>query len=192
MKLFNFFNIGEKMRMFYSFLIGTLVLIGCAHVQVDAPKDPIKMDISMRLDVYQHVVKDIDDIENLVNGKEADAAKKLSDIIVPPAHADDMNPALREAALRRKDRLAEISSLEASGVIGEDKSALLALRGSSPQADSLIAQENSDRLIIYRSIAAQNGTPVEEVQKLYAQRLQAKAPSGTAIEKSNGEWIVKR
>ena len=179
------------MRMFYSFLIGTLVLIGCARIQVDAPKDPIKMDISMRLDVYQHVVKDIDDIENLVSGEKSSTAKKLSDIIVPQAHADDMNPAVREAALRRKDRLAQISSLEARGVIGENKSALLALRGSAAEAGSLIAQENSDRLMIYQSIAAQNGTPIEEVQKLYVQRLQANAPSGTAIEKSNGEWTIK-
>lgn len=179
------------MRMFYSFLIGTLVFMGCAHVQVDAPKDPIKMDITMRLDVYQHVVKDIDTIENLVSGEQSSAAKKLSDIIIPPAHAEDMDPAVREAALRRKDRLARISSLEASGVIGEDKSALLVLRGSSPEAGSLIDQENSDRLIIYRAIASQNGTPMEEVQKLYVQRLQANAPSGTPIEKSNGEWTTK-
>lgn len=179
------------MRMFYSLLIGTFVLIGCAHVQVDAPKDPIKMDITMRLDVYQHVVKDIDDIENLVSGEKSSAAKKLSDLIIPPAHAEDMNPAVREAALRRKDRLAQVSSLEASGVLGEDRSALLALRGSASEAGSLIDQENSDRLIIYRAIASQNGTPIEEVQRLYVQRLQANAPSGTPIETSSGEWTTK-
>ena len=179
------------MRMFYSFLIGTLVLMGCAHVQVEAPKDAIKMDITMRLDVYQHVVKDIDDIENLVSGEKSTAAKKLSDIIIPSAHAEDMDPVVREAALRRKDRLGQIDSLEASGVIGEDKSAFLALRGSASEASALITQENSDRLIIYRSIASQNGTPVEEVQRLYVQRLQANAPSGTPIETSNGEWTTK-
>ena len=30
--------------------------VGCAKVQVQAPKEPIKVDITMRLDVYQHVV----------------------------------------------------------------------------------------------------------------------------------------
>ena len=178
------------MRMFYPFLIATLILVGCAHVQVDAPKDPIKMDISMRLDVYQHVVKDIDDIENLVSGEKSSAAKKLSDIIIPPAHADDLDPAVRDAALRRKDRLAQLSALESSGTVGESKSALLTPKGAGAPND-LISQENDDRLIIYRSIATQNGTALEEVQKLYAQRLQANAPSGTPIETPNGEWTTK-
>ena len=60
---------GSRARLALSMgVVGSLVLGGCASVQVNAPKEPIKMDISMRLDVYQHVVKDIDDIESIVAG----------------------------------------------------------------------------------------------------------------------------
>jgi len=38
--------------------MGVFLTVGCAKVQVQAPKEPIKVDISMRLDVYQHVEKD--------------------------------------------------------------------------------------------------------------------------------------
>ncbi len=177
------------MKMLYTFLMAALIGFGCATVQVQAPKDPIKMDITMRLDVYQHVVNDIDEIENLVSGTPE--KKKLSDILVPPAHAADLNPAVKDAAMRRKERLPQIESLEAAGVLGEDMSALLVVRQASPEAESLAAQENSDRMVIYRSIAEQNGTSVGEVQKLYVQRLQANAPAGTPVQTPGGEWTSK-
>ena len=51
-------------------------------------------------------------------------------------------------------------------------------------------------MIIYKEIAASNMISVEEVQKLYATRLQEDAPSGTPIEvysESSGsyQWKVK-
>ena len=51
-------------------------------------------------------------------------------------------------------------------------------------------------MIIYKSVAAKNNTPVEEIKKVYAQRLQADAPSGTPIEVLNPataayEWKKK-
>ena len=78
-------------------VIGVLVLTGgCASVQVQAPKDPIKMDISMRLDVYQHVSKDIDNIESIVGSK---AMAWLGDLFVTTAYADEatLAPAATEA-----------------------------------------------------------------------------------------------
>jgi uncharacterized protein YdbL (DUF1318 family) len=50
--------------------------------------------------------------------------------------------------------------------------------------------ENSDRMTIYQSVAKKNGSSVEEVQSLYAKRLQADAPAGTPIETESG-WIIK-
>ncbi len=44
------------------FLAGIFVMLGCARVSMVAPKEAIKLDVAMRLDVYQHVVKDIDSI----------------------------------------------------------------------------------------------------------------------------------
>ena len=62
--------------------------------------------------------------------------------------------------------------------------------------EALVKAENSDRMEIYRGVAKNNGTSVEEVQALYAKRLQADAPVGTPVEtvdESTGasRWEVK-
>jgi len=40
------------MRILLSLMMFLAVGLGCARVSVQAPKDPIKVDISMRLDIY--------------------------------------------------------------------------------------------------------------------------------------------
>ena len=178
------------MRLFLTLLLAVYFCLGCARMQVGGTKEPIKMDISMRLDIYQHVQKDIDDIESIVSGakedKKAGDKQSLLGMIVGEAYAqDDLSPELEQAALRRKDRLTELSSWEEKGVIGENKNGFVEIRnsqGADSSVSQIVSAENSDRMIIYQSIAKKNGTLVAEVQKLYAKRLQQNAPSGTPIE----------
>jgi uncharacterized protein YdbL (DUF1318 family) len=171
--------------------VGIIFGLGCARVRVEAPKDPIKVDISMRLDVYQHVAKDIDDIENIVSGGQgAPAAKgpqsRLSFFVGTAFAEGGLDPQVEQAALRRRDRKPELDSWEAKGVIGENKSGLVEIKGVAEAGASALGQaENADRMTIYQSIAQKNGTSVEEVQKLYAKRLQNDAPAGTPIEVAN-------
>ena len=78
------------------------VTIGCAHIKVDAPKEPIKLDVTMRLDIYQHIQSDIDDIENMVSGsgKKANVKGKQSflSLLIATAHAEDgLGPKVQEA-----------------------------------------------------------------------------------------------
>jgi uncharacterized protein YdbL (DUF1318 family) len=185
-------------------LVSLIFAVGCARVQVSAPKEPIKVDISMRLDVYQHVEKDIDDIEDIVSGGSQEPESKIGPnllgFFVTEAYADDgLSFEVEQAALSRRARLSELHSWLSKGVLGENKSGLVEIRNSS-QADSsvqaLVNAENSDRMVIYKGVANKNGTSVEEVQKLYAKRLQDDAPSGTPIEalnESSGsyQWKVK-
>jgi hypothetical protein len=56
------------MKMIYLAVMILFLSVGCARVRVEAPKEAIKLDISMRLDIYQHVAKDIDAIEDIVSG----------------------------------------------------------------------------------------------------------------------------
>ena len=170
-----------------------LAFVGCATVKVQAPKEPIKVDISMRLDVYQHVQKDIDAIEDIVTGA-GDTSKPQSfmGFLTATAYAQNLSPELENAALRRKARYNELTSLEAAGVVGETRDGLVAVRGSSDaRVEQLVKDENQDRMIIYDEIAFKNGTSVEDVQKIYAERLQQSAPSGTPIETKNGTWETK-
>lgn len=190
-----------------SFLYICFVLIlafGCARVKVEAPKEPIKVDISMRLDVYQHVLKDIDAIENIVSGtknevKIPDDNRSFLGYFVSCAYAQEyLSPEVEEAALRRKNRYNEIISLEEKGIIGENKDGLIEIRDSSDGSFSrgFIKAENDDRMVIYNSLAKKDNIPVEEIQKIYAARLQKDAPAGTPIEvfnQSSGafEWKIK-
>lgn len=183
-------------------LAGLVMSMGCARVRVEAPKDPIKVDISMRLDVYQHVEKDIDAIENIVSGSEEKPQSKtyqnIMNFFVADAHAEEgLTPEVEQAALRRKDRHSELVSLKGRGIVGENRSGLVEIR-MSDKADAsvavLVQAENNDRMVIYRGVAEKNGTSIEEVQKLYAQRLQRDAPGGTPIEVPGGsgfEWKIK-
>ena len=172
-------------------------LIGCASVEVKAPKDPIKMDIAMRLDVYQHVVKDADDIENIVEGRSAKPATTVSSLggwLVENAYADDggLSPDATQAAYRRRDRRDELTAFEIQGILGEGRAGLVVERSSGiTKAQSLMNAENSDRMIIYRAIAQKNGSAVEAVQKVYTERLRDGLPHGAAYQNPDGSWTTK-
>lgn len=185
------------MKIFILLLVGLLSWLGCARVQVQAPKDPIKLDISMRLDVYQHVEKDIDDIESIVSGS---GDQGFLNIFVKEAYAaEGLSPEVEQAALRRRDRRPALVSWQEKGVIGENKSGLLEIRDSAKAGEetrALVNAENNDRMVIYQSVARKNGTSVDDVKKLYAKRLQEDAPAGAPIEvfkeaNSSYEWKIK-
>lgn len=186
--------------------LGILVSMGCARVRVEAPKDPIKVDISMRLDIYQHIEKDIDAIEDIVSGAQKQETnpgngQSLLNYLCSVAYAEEgLSPEVQEAALRRKDRYVELKSLMSDAIIGENKSGLLELRDKKLGGESvaeLIQAENSDRIIIYKSVAQKNNSSVEAVQELYAKRLQKDAPLGTPLEVYDGGsskfvWRIKQ
>lgn len=169
-----------------------IIAIGCARVQVVAPKDPIKVDIAMRLDVYQHVEKDINAIESIVTGKKpVGMLQSVLNHFVGTAYADDgFSAEAEEAAMRRRARYQDLVSAESRGDIGETNKGFVVSR-SNASVNNLVSAENSDRMIIYRSISNKNGAPLGEVQKLYAMKLQSSAPSGTPIEQASGEWLTK-
>lgn len=180
------------MRILISLLAVLAMGLGCARVSVQAPKDPIKVDISMRLDIYQHIESDIDKIENMVTGDAAKGPHSFLNLLVTDAYADEgLSPDVQAAALRRKERRSELAELQAKGILGENKLGLVELRKAGAKIAFPINDENNDRLIIYRAVAEKNGSSVQDVQKIYAKRLQADAVSGTPIEVNGQGWIIK-
>lgn len=191
------------MKRFIITLAAVVFVIGCAKLSVQGTKEPIKVDISMRLDVYQHVEKDIDAIEGIVSGEKGknEDKDKLNDkqsflrIFISNAYAQEgLGLDVEQAALRRKNRVDELYALESKGIIGENKSGMVELRDSSAgggSVDQLISAENSDRMVIYQSVAGKNNTSLEDVRRIYAKRLQNDAPTGTPVESLGGEWKIK-
>ncbi len=178
---------------------------GCARVRVEAPKDPIKVDISMRLDIYQHLEKTIDKIEDMVSpnadpAPSASGKQSLLDVLLPSAaYAADAvsDPEIEGAVQRRKSRLPQVTALLEKGTAGENRSGLLELRRPASGAEKeTVKAENSDRMVIYSKLAARNGVAVEEIEKLYAKRLQESLPVGAPVEvfdldKGTYVWRIK-
>lgn len=180
----------------------TVVGWGCARVRVEAPKEAIKVDISMRLDIYQHVEKDIDSIEDIVSGASTKPAapaaagqNSMINHLLGYAYAQEgLSPEVEQAAVRRRDRKSQLSQWQQQGVIGETQTGLVEIRlpaRADAAAGELVRNENADRLMIYKAIAQKNGTTLGDVQALYAKRLQNDAPAGTPIEVAAGAWKTK-
>jgi len=192
------------MKKIFLVMLGVIFLsLGCARIRVEAPKEPIKLDISMRLDIYQHIQKDIDNIENIVSGTNHKANPGDGShlrFFVENAYAEEaLSPEVEQAALSRRDRRAELVSWQEKGVIGENRLGLVEIRSPenmNPFLEEFVRAENNDRTLIYEAIANKNQISIEDVQKLYAKRLQDNANSGTPIEvlnESTGgyEWRIK-
>ncbi len=176
------------------------VFLGCARVSIDS-KEPIKVDVTMRLDIYQHVNKDVDSIENLISGTASEepkeAALKTSFFLlgVQAAYAEDAvdYPAdVMQAIESRKDRRDKLTVLEAEGVIGENFNGLVELKGRGGDIVlSIVSEENRDRRKIYEFVAKKNGVSYEETARISARRIQGDAPTGTPVESAAGVWSVK-
>jgi uncharacterized protein YdbL (DUF1318 family) len=119
------------------------------------------------------------------------------DSLISAAYAQEgLSPEVEQAALRRRDRKAQLTAAETAQAVGENSVGLVEVRSVGDSGlEQLVAAENSDRMIIYRAVAAKNGTGIEEVQALYARRLQADAPAGTPVQTiegaSAGQWKTK-
>ena len=192
------------MKITLIFMLGLILSLGCARVMVQTPKEPIKVDISMRLDIYQHIEKDIDEIESIVSGSKgkikSDDEQSWLEYFISSAYAQEgLSPEVEQAALRRGQRYSALMSGREKGIIGENRLGLLEIRdpqGADSSLKQLVNDENSDRMIIYQEVAGKNQVSVEEIQRIYAERLQNDAPSGTPIEVLNEsagvyEWRIK-
>jgi len=183
-------------------LLSMLLSLGCARVMIQTPKEPIKVDISMRLDIYQHIEQDIDDIESIVSGSSEKTGDKQGflNYFVRDAYAqEELSSEVKQAALRRRDRRPALVVWQERQVVGENKSGLVEIRkpqGLETSVLQMIDAENGDRMIIYQAVAVKNASSAGEVQELYAQRLQEDAPAGCPIEVLNEatgtyEWKTK-
>ena len=67
------------------------------------------------------------------------------------------------------------------------------LLNSGSGAESIIKAENTDRKIIYTTIADQNNLKgaVETIEKVFAQVQFDKAQPGDKVQEESGKWIVK-
>ena len=166
-----------------SLSLAFLAIAGCANgptINLDTKKplkvDPVKVDLNMRVDVYQH--------------PDATAQKRVA--TVPTAETEDAQTRLRK-------RMGEIQVLKNNRLVGESHKGLLEIRNKPPgefgeYAQRLVDAENKDRTAMMQDIAQKKGLAAEEVQRQQAELARNKAFSGEWIEvpQSDGTFVWKQ
>ena len=150
-------------------VIPGVFLTGCAPTINLATPDPIKVDVQVRLDVYQKT---------------------------PTTKAKDEQSSLEIAANRRL-RSGEVQELKNNRIIGEDRDGYLDPLNPPKDAkylaycQGIVASENADRSYLYLANAQTQNKPLEMIEREYAQLWSDRAFPGEWVQKEDGTWIQK-
>jgi len=93
---------------------------------------------------------------------------------------------------RMEQRQPEIDTLRDRQVAGENNRGYLEIRGqaTAPQ-EKTVADENSDRRVVYAALAAQTNSTAEVVGRQRAQQIASRSKRGVWIQDPNGTWRQK-
>lgn len=144
-------------------------LSGCAPTISLSTPDPIKIDVAVRLDVYQKT----------------------------PTTLVKQEQSSMEIAANRRLRSGQIQQLKNDRVVGEDRDGYLDLRKepADPKylayAQGIVATENADRAYLYLANAQTQNKPLELIERDYAQLWRDRAFPGEWVQKEDGNWTLK-
>lgn len=105
----------------------------------------------------------------------------------------EMTPEVSAALEARRGRYDQLAALKAKGVVGENDRGYLQALVSDPEVESVVAAENTDRKLVYKTIAEQNNLAGEmaTIEKVFAEVQHDKARPGDKIQKADGRWVAK-
>jgi hypothetical protein len=86
---------------------------------------------------------------------------------------------------------ANLDAYRADGVIAERYDGYVEIRDSNApsEARSLVADVNAKRRALYTQRADESNVPVEEVGKVFANKIAETAPSGTYFRRPDGGYV---
>lgn len=152
-----------------------LLLAGCETPSINlATDEPIKVEIDVRLDVYQH------------GGEMVE-----SDATTRPV-SEETADAMRD----RKNRLAQIQTMKNNRIVGEARNGLIAIL-ENPGGEygdyvrEVVALENQDRLEVMQRAAEEENLPLPQIQARQAEVNRTRAFAGEYIEiqlPDGGTW----
>ena len=144
-----------------------LALAACNSIPIDVgTKEPVKVDIAMKVDVYQH--------------SDPNGAKKAT-----PAPQADIGKS-------RRNRMGEIQLLKNSRLVGENHAGYLEVRTVPPgeyggYVQTTVEAENSDRARLIEKLAKEKNIPVSQAERQQAELFQKGAFTGEWIEVPDAE-----
>jgi uncharacterized protein YdbL (DUF1318 family) len=148
--------------------IAVLSVAGCSSIPINVgTTEPVKVDIAMKVDVYQHA--------------DPGAAKKVV-VQAPPA----------DVAKSRRNRMAEIQILKNSRIVGENHAGYLEVRNSPPgeygdYVRTVVDGENADRARLIEKLAKEKNLSVAETERQQAELFRKNAFTGEWIEEPDAE-----
>ncbi len=158
------------------FAFAPVLLIGCSAPTVNlSTQDPIKVDIAMRLDVYQH---------------NKTTALKTS----PPADKSS------DPETRRRNRMADIQNFKNSRLVGEGRDGLLSIRvettgEAGDYMRKTVAEENADRMALMLALADKEKRSPQDIQAAQSDLWQKRSFEGELIEVTQPDgttaWVAK-
>lgn len=168
----------DCLRLAAATLAASLLMASCIDpldVNVNTPQ-PIKVDLSMDVHVYQHGA--------------VDKKKEATDI------------GFRAAMDGTRNRMGEVQELKNSRLVGEGRNGLLSIR-NRPAGDfgdyveKTVDAENLDREVLMRHEAEEQGKPLDEVRAEQWRHRQRKSFPGEWIEVADESgttyrWIQKQ
>ena len=103
----------------------------------------------------------------------------------------EMTPEVKAALENRRVRYDKLREFKAQGMAGETNRGYVDVLTPNGEVSSLVDAENSDRRIIYQTIAQQNNlsNAMATIEKVFAQVQRDKANPGDKIQNEDGSWI---
>ena len=142
------------------------VLAACSPTVRVATPEPLKVDVDMRVDIYQHATSDAP-----AEGPEA------------------------EVQDRRRARMAEIQNVKNARIVGENRHGLLSVIQAPPgeygdYVRRTLEAENADRLALMKQLAAERRVPMAQIETEQATLWRERAFPGEWIETqgTDGTW----
>lgn len=163
----------KRLRKSLILVAACATLGGCKAPTVNlATSEPIKVDINMRLDVYQY---------------SSPAAQK-------PAQPQ-ASPSAQTPESRRRNRMADIQQFKNQRLVGESRDGLLVIR-TKPDGEFgdyvriTVEEENADRMELMKSLAESQKTSLPEIQAKQAELWRNRSFKGEWIETPgpDGTW----
>ena len=159
-----------------------MLLGGCGGfpVHISTPT-PLKVDVTMRVDIFQHARQTADDTGETPAQPQASATEPIES--------------------RRRDRMAEIQRFKNSRLVGENRYGLLTIREvpTGPYGQRLketVDAENADRKALMKALAAEHSVAQSRIEADQAALWRDRAFPGEWIEQQQPDgtwqWVQKR
>ncbi|MDZ4743832.1 MAG: hypothetical protein SGI98_10505 [Verrucomicrobiota bacterium] len=165
---------------------GLFLTSGCTPtVQLAAPKDAVKIDVNMKVEVVTR--------------------KEGGDPIVVTTTSSNQSPAsvVSEPSDARRDRISEYKALLNRGVAGVNRKGLLEILPVGNKAtdkqyiEKIITHENTDRINLLQAQAKSEGQPLDRVEgEFYNRQKQAVenglSPVWVEVKNDADQWAWKK